>query len=93
MIFGVASLTDAKPRRVVDVAKAVRRLYFGNTNGSSWDLLWGVEVEGCDDFGGGFAFEGLRRLLGGFQFIYSSEMSSSLRQGQVFRLLYQAHLI
>jgi hypothetical protein len=34
--------------------------------GGCWELLGSVEVDGCDDFGGGFAFEGCAAAFGGW---------------------------
>jgi hypothetical protein len=41
---------------------------FGGVSGSSWESLWCLELMGfedCDGVLGGFAFEGVRRVLGG----------------------------
>jgi hypothetical protein len=46
MIFVVASLTDSRPRRFIDVAEAVRRLNVGKLNGSSWESLWSDGIQG-----------------------------------------------
>jgi hypothetical protein len=62
--------------RFIDVAQAVKCLNLGKINGSSSELLWGLEpreIRGFDGFDEGFAFE----VCGG--------VSSHLRQGQLWQ--------
>jgi hypothetical protein len=57
------------------VAQAVRRLNLGRTDGSYWESLRRMgaeEFNGCDDLGGGFAFEGCVEDLGGWVIVRST---------------------
>jgi hypothetical protein len=48
---GVSGFTDAR-HRIIDVAKAVRRLNVGKTDGSYWRSLGDVEAMGFNGFDG-----------------------------------------